>query len=198
MTMAAKPDKLESELRVAAKNWRDSQKHIGGILNKLAEKGYPVRLHFGILREEFGMPVATAKCCMRWAAGEFGDDKRAIMLMCKVPHSVLSQWTKEALVSACGDEHRIISPDENRVVAKTIDQMSSREVRKNINTQGFVPVSSMVNREPEFRSCTANTVEFDDDGVPTLVSKGREVIRMRVPRKVLDMITSGAAAVAEA
>lgn len=182
-------EQLEATLRAVAADWRNSQRRIGEVLNQLELGGHPVQLYYGMLREEFGMPNATAKCCKRWGRGDFGADDRAMLLMCKVPHALLSKWTRDAIETACNEEHRIISPEEGRVVVKTLARMSNREIRKNTNAQGFVPVSRQIDREPDCRYCIASEIEFDDRDIPILVSRGREVIRMQIPRRLYEQLT---------
>lgn len=176
---------MEAKLRAAGRAWSESLRSVGEVLLEMETKGYPMRIAFSILQNDLKMPVSSAKCCLRWAKGEFGDDERALMLMGKVSHSILCQWSHETIVSACADEHRIISPNEQRVVSKTLAAMTPREVRSNIDAKGFLPISRSVDRVPEFRSCVATAIEFSDGGEPILVSRGREVIRMSVPSKLL-------------
>src|SRR5690606_15618592 len=109
--MQTNEETLRNDLLSALANWRASIYRIGQILNQMKDEGIPASAYISLLRSH-GMPECTARVAMRWAAGEFGGDEVAGMLVSKVPHSVLAPMSKEAIENITTRKHRVYNPHE--------------------------------------------------------------------------------------
>lgn len=173
-------------LEQLAKAWAMNLKAIGKALNDMAAAGEPVDLKIRfILTGKYGMPGATARCAMRWAAGEFGDDEQAMMLMGKAPHSTVAQMTVEDIASMLDGKHSVKSPSEGRVVVKTFAEMTPDEVSENISPKGIKPIDAGIKQVPTFRAFRATSYEVLESGEVVFISRGAEPMKMRVPKKLL-------------
>ena len=189
-TMSKKTDKLMNELEVAANNYRLAQRRLGEVLHALSEEGEPIDIIMEkVLRDKYGIPVATSICMLRWVRGEFGNEKRSILATSKINHSELAEMPKTALDAVFAGPHRI-KADEGRVVEKTIEEMTRTEAKANIDRRGVIPIATDLKRQPEFRSAKANSVTTDQQGNIVFVSDGREPIHMRVTNKLLEKAMS--------
>lgn len=184
-----KLETLVAGLRAAAVSWRSALKRIGEILLAIEQAEQPAELYMRtILQNEFGVPLASSQVALRWARGDYGDDAQAEVLLARVPHSVLALWSAQTITEVLSGTHRIASPDEGKVVAKQLAAMSRREVARNVDQRGFVPIGEQVIRLPMFRWCKAERIEADDTGV-FVVSTKPEPIRMFVSRKLIRELT---------
>jgi hypothetical protein len=185
-------DKLK-ELKIAAASWRTALKDVGKALAQLCKENEPLAPLCALLRDEYGMPIATATVAMRWARGDFGSDDAAIRLVAMIPHSDLANMAQDTITSVLGvKRHTIYSPDERRIVAKGFNDMTKREVCMNITRIGFVPPPTDVEAVPRVRCCVAAGVDTSDGNV-VFVSKGREAIHMRVSHALLEEALSSEA-----
>jgi hypothetical protein len=175
--------KLVKKLEQAAARWRDSLKAIGEVLLELKTAGEPVNLHQDMLKDRYSIPVTTSTVAMRWANGDFGEHGE--MLIGKIKHSILATMSPEVITATIEGRHLISSPDENRVVEKTLSEMSAKEANRNISPQGFIPIAEQQPKEPAFRHCRATSIEWDEDGGLTLVSNHRTCIRMTISAKLV-------------
>lgn len=167
--------------------WRDGLLAIGRELCEAQAAKEPVGLYIReVLCHRVGMPQATARVAMRWAAGEYGDEDDARLLVSVVPHSFLAGWAVETVTHVLRATHTIASPISGRVEKKRIRDMDPREVSANVGPQGFRPIESPIERPPEFRYFAGRRVFVDEHGELFIESGGAQPVRVRVTRKLLD------------
>lgn len=169
-----------------ALEWQRKLKEVGQLLLEAQAASQPVEVWRQMLADRVGLPMATSRCAMRWAAGEFGTDEEAHQLLAKVRHSELAHMPAATVDRILHGRHRVVASDDGgRVVTKTLDQMTRREGRRSILRTGVKPIAPKVVQEPEFRSCRANAVTLRGRAV-VFVSRGTEiVVHMEVPAKIL-------------
>jgi len=162
--------------------WRQATRAIGVLLNQLQEAGEPADLYRAhIMRDEFGMSMAQSAVAMKWAAGEFGSDEDAEVLVAKVKASELQHMAPEVAQSLLNKKQTIQSPTEKRVVNKTLREMDRDEAHKNIRAIGVEPFHKT---DRPYRSCVASHVICEDGGT-FIVVRGPMPIRVKLTRKVI-------------
>lgn len=176
----------EHKLREVAARWKASLLEVGKVLVAAEKAGQPVNLWIrAVLPQEFGMPQATARVAMRWARGDLGAEENARLLVDRVPHTTLSKLPTPFLPNVVTGKHRILSRNENRVVDKSLHEMTRTEISDNLTEKGWKPVNAQIDKPPAIRSCEASDFEVDKNGRFILISKGRETSYMIVPHKLL-------------
>ena len=179
--------KLLKELRAAAQAWQSNLHRIGQILNDLADAGHSPDLYRkGVLKGEFGIPLASTAVAMRWAAGDYGTADQVAQLLGKVRHSILAHMPAAAAKSVLAGKHRIHSRHEHRVVLKSFAEMTPEEVADNISPQGFRPIAARIKAEPVYSTFPAADVVIADRGAGVVfISKGRRSVRVTVSTALL-------------
>lgn len=174
------------ELRSMAAQWRTSLKRIGEILAQARSQGEPVDIwRKEILKDEFGMSMATSEAAEKWAAGELGEDAKAQAIISKVKHSIVCKFTPEIAERVCTGRHTIYSRTLKRVVDKSLAEMDRDEVNDNIDVQGFRPLDRTQRSKPSFRYCKATRIETGENGEVFVVHDGEEIVRMQLTKKLL-------------
>lgn len=176
-----------SRLKAAAAKWRECMRDVGAILIEIEKGGIgEFEMALDVLHNDFGMSRASAMVARRWACGDFGDEALSRVVVTKLKHSVAAEITQAALKEAVGKKHAIYSPDEKRVVKKTLLEMSRNEARANVTSKGVRPLDDSLERLPPIRACKADHFEIDENGTIRFVGRGAETaIHMRVSRRML-------------
>jgi len=165
-------DQIDRDLQEVVRNRRQNLRRIGELLNEAALAGLPMAPRFDFLRNA-GINKATASVAMRWAAGELGDDSAAVLLVEKVPHTVLSQMGSGDARKVATQPHVIYSRIEGRATQKRLADMDRQEVIDNIGPSGFRPLAETAAKPPTERAYRARSIKRADDG-SILVSAGKD------------------------
>lgn len=170
-------ERLIAQLHEVAGQWRRCLRQIGEVLVKLEEHGEPAHAHVIVLREEYGLPRTSSLVAIRWASGKLGSEAES--LVTKIKHSVLAEMTEETIGEITSGKHTIYLGDGG-VGEKSFKQMSRKEVRRNINIQGFIPLGAHVTTEPTNHYFVAERFEQPENGKPGVIFVGQSSGTTRV------------------
>lgn len=143
--------------------WRDCQYEIGQKLKALADAGVPLDPLIRHIARVGNVSRCDLIVAYRWACGDFGDRAAGGRVVAKVAASKLAVMPADAIHNLLYGEHVVYSPEQDRIVRRTFDEMSVAEARINIDYQGIRRVTaSTVDEIPPWRAPRAKAFRIGD------------------------------------
>ncbi len=150
------------EIRTLLEAIDEHRYEIGVKLLELEAAGMPVDLVISMLgKERPGIAQVDLKNAMRWARGDFGEKERGRIAIQKIPGSRLVLMPNDKVKELLDGSKRILSPEQGRVVEKTLEEFTPKEVTANVMPYGLRGIDEQVDQPaPPFRGVKAVRYEL--------------------------------------